>query len=232
MDEEDRLMAEYWRKIIREDLDDFRTYISNPAIFQRINLIGENNVVLDAGCGEGYLSRYISEKNNEVVGIDISPRRVQLAKKYSDTEMYQVASIYELPFDDCHFDVIICNFVLIELEDLEKALIELKRVLKNDGKIIVQHLNPNYILFTEGVEYSKEDVTKYRQKFVVSGYESPYSTVWFNHSKQKYYDLFKLIGLQIDFESYPKPAHEIPKSSDIYSFRDEKWCWLFELKKE
>jgi len=51
--------------------------------------------VLDAGCGEGYLSRILSSRGATVTGIDISPRLVEMAraKDPTGTITYQVADL-------------------------------------------------------------------------------------------------------------------------------------------
>ncbi len=52
-------------------------------------------VNIDAGCGEGYLSRILLHRGAQVTGIDISPRLVEMAraKDPTDTITYQVADL-------------------------------------------------------------------------------------------------------------------------------------------
>lgn len=49
----------------------------------------------------------------------------------------QVASVYELPFDDGRFDNVLCMSVLEHLEEPQRAIAEMRRVLKSGGRIIV-----------------------------------------------------------------------------------------------
>lgn len=37
--------------------------------------------VLDAGCGEGYLARVLAQRGAQVIGIDLSPRLIEIARK-------------------------------------------------------------------------------------------------------------------------------------------------------
>lgn len=73
--------------------------------------------------GEPSYGRFFSNK----IGIDIQ------SGKGVDT----VASVYEIPFPDDHFDIVLCMSVLEHLENPPKAIEEMRRVLKPSGKIIV-----------------------------------------------------------------------------------------------
>ena len=48
------------------------------------------------------------------------------------------ANVYNLPFKENYFDLILCNHVLEHIEDDYKALNELYRVIKNNGTLIAQ----------------------------------------------------------------------------------------------
>ena len=48
------------------------------------------------------------------------------------------ANVYNLPFEENYFDLILCNHVLEHIEDDNKALNELHRVIKNKGTLIAQ----------------------------------------------------------------------------------------------
>jgi 2-polyprenyl-3-methyl-5-hydroxy-6-metoxy-1,4-benzoquinol methylase len=99
----------------------------------------QNMKILDAGCGEGYGSCFISEKATEVVGIDISEEAVQHARtKYTkDNIKYEVMNVQNLQFKNDSFDVVLSFQVIEHLSDASKFLKEIKRVLKNNGMAIV-----------------------------------------------------------------------------------------------
>jgi len=99
--------------------------------------------VLDLGCGSGYTACLIAEKTAaQVFGIDLSPVMIEKAderiKKHGLTEhvKVRVADAFQLPFEDDFFDIAILESVLIPLAgDKQKALLELKRVLKSGAVI-------------------------------------------------------------------------------------------------
>ncbi|MBU7018947.1 MAG: class I SAM-dependent methyltransferase [Theionarchaea archaeon] len=105
--------------------------------------ITEKSEVLVIGCGTGYTVCEIAQKyDSHVVGIDISgdmiARAQKRARKYhlENTVEFQIADVFELPFDDEAFDVVIVESVLNVLPGNKRdALIEMKRILKKDGLI-------------------------------------------------------------------------------------------------
>lgn len=85
--------------------------------------------ILDAGAGEGVFVDELRSLGLDVVGLDLN---------YS-SELVQKGSILNMPFADQSFDVVLCLDVLehLSFEDQALALKEIKRVLKNQGKMIV-----------------------------------------------------------------------------------------------
>lgn len=95
---------------------------------------GPHQRVLEAGCGEGHLAqRLLGPLHPEVYhACDLRPAsQMQLHSPIR----YQCASIYELPFPDAHFDLVLACEVLEHLEDPRLAMSELSRVAR--GAVIV-----------------------------------------------------------------------------------------------
>jgi hypothetical protein len=103
-----------------------------------------DNIVLEAGCGVGAQTKIIAPKNSRTnfISIDLSENSIHEANKLIksldiDNVTFQQADIYKLPFEEETFDYVFVCFVLEHLHDPIKAIYELKRVLKNEGKIIL-----------------------------------------------------------------------------------------------
>jgi ubiquinone/menaquinone biosynthesis C-methylase UbiE len=103
----------------------------------------EGSMVLEAGCGVGAQTKIIAKKNPEskFISIDQSEESIEQAKKLCESlniknVEFGKSDIYKLPYPDEYFDCIFICFVLEHLSDPLKALIELKRVLKNSGLIM------------------------------------------------------------------------------------------------
>jgi len=88
--------------------------------------------VLDAGCGEGFsLVNLRRSKIGKVYeGVDYSHDAIRLGKKLYPKLNIKLANIYDLPYKNSAFDLVICTEVLEHLEKPHKALSEIKRVAK------------------------------------------------------------------------------------------------------
>jgi ubiquinone/menaquinone biosynthesis C-methylase UbiE len=97
--------------------------------------------VLDVGCGTGRFVEFFSQRGGNVTGADTSENMLEKAKKKSPLATFVKADIFSLPFKDKTFDIVICSQVLTHLHSYKKPLLEMKRVLKDDGIIIIDVRN-------------------------------------------------------------------------------------------
>lgn len=95
--------------------------------------------VLEIGCGTGHTACHIAQRYRcQVTAVDISPtmvsqaRRVIQTRKLGNYVKCEVADIAALPFKDASFDYVICQAVLMFV-DQTQALQQLRRVLKPSG---------------------------------------------------------------------------------------------------
>lgn len=86
--------------------------------------------VLDVGCGEGYVTDHIkkSKKDITIEALDFSRETIQIAGLIHPKINFSQGSIYNLPFKNDTFDLVIVNEVLEHLEYPEKGINEIKRV--------------------------------------------------------------------------------------------------------
>lgn len=117
---------------------DYESYISDPSNKFRINLI-HNKIkeinpanILDAGSGPMHLRRGASDLNIDYYACDIStPDNVPAGA------FFAVADIEELPFRENFFQCVVCSETIEHLVSPKAALMELKRVLAYEGKLIL-----------------------------------------------------------------------------------------------
>jgi ubiquinone/menaquinone biosynthesis C-methylase UbiE len=102
--------------------------------------IGADSNVLDVACGTGTTAFYLSQKYNcQVTGFDISDALIEIARKSlgksvgSGKIRFEVADVLEMPYPDNSYDVIISQAFFVLIDEKEKALKELVRVLKPGG---------------------------------------------------------------------------------------------------
>ncbi len=92
-----------------------------------------NEFVLDLGCGTGFLFRHINKQAEFLVGLDLSEKALQEAKKRTKN-MTNVALILadadNTPFPDSTFDKVFVITLLQNMPDPTKTISEMKRVSK------------------------------------------------------------------------------------------------------
>ena len=116
-------------------------------------ILGENNVVLDAGCGEGYYTSLFAEKNT-VFGIDVSKDALKKASAKCKNASFAVASIYDMPIGDSSLDVIINIFA----PDSQQ---EYLRTLKKGGRLIVVTPMENHLMELKSAVYDQPYKNQY-----------------------------------------------------------------------
>jgi ubiquinone/menaquinone biosynthesis C-methylase UbiE len=100
-----------------------------------VELLTEDSLVLDMGCGSGRDAKVFLEHGCRVVGIDLSEKMVSYAQKHVKEAEFKVMDLRQLDFDDEHFDGLwaSASYLHISKADLENALKEAHRVLKSGG---------------------------------------------------------------------------------------------------
>jgi ubiquinone/menaquinone biosynthesis C-methylase UbiE len=102
-------------------------------------LASDSKDVLDAGCGTGRMSRYLTDRGCLVNGVDLSPGMVAMAQRDHVGISTQVASIANLPFPDQRFDAALYWYSIIHVADSDLAAVfrEARRVLRPRGVVLV-----------------------------------------------------------------------------------------------
>jgi SAM-dependent methyltransferase len=118
-----------------------------PAVFEECahHLIKATDVqpqwhILDVACGTGIVTRAVADRlasEGSVMGVDINPGMLMVARQISPDIQWHEASVEALPFDDDTFDVVLSQFALMFFPDPEAALREMIRVLKPRGRLAV-----------------------------------------------------------------------------------------------
>lgn len=100
--------------------------------------------ILDIGCGDGYGSYLLSQIGYKVDGVDFSEEMIDHAMKqdYSKDINFSQADVCHLPFKDQKYDGIMAINVLEWTEIPSEGLLEINRVLKNEGLLCIGILGP------------------------------------------------------------------------------------------
>jgi 2-polyprenyl-3-methyl-5-hydroxy-6-metoxy-1,4-benzoquinol methylase len=159
----------------REFFDHVRPWISPfkfPWIMERIEreaaIIGDGKV-LEIGCGMGFASLEFIRRGCRVTATDLTPSAIEITRQHYEVENVvaedvRVENVLDLSFADETFDAVWANGVLHHTGDTRKAIQEIRRVLKPDGRAIISHFyrRPSWMYWVsklgrENIEFKSED---------------------------------------------------------------------------
>ena len=129
-------------------------------ILEYLAPITAEDVILDAGCGEGFYVMLLAELTPaRVMGIDANPRLLDTARQWigeNPRAELRVGDVASVPTGDHAFTKIICSEVLEHLPDPVAALKELRRVLQPGGTLAVTVPNHRYPVFFDPLNWVRE----------------------------------------------------------------------------
>ncbi len=101
-------------------------------------LIPEGGQICDLGCGPGHVARFLSELGADVLGVDISPAMVKVARRLNPGLAFEQGDMLSLQFPDARFAGIAAFYSLIHIDRsrVPQALRELLRVLGPGGYLL------------------------------------------------------------------------------------------------
>lgn len=130
--------AEEWARFVRTpDRDRTNERFNVPRLLELLPPPGR--ATLDLGCGEGRLGRELVRLGHRVVGVDVSPRMVELA---AECHQAVVADASTLPFADASFDLVTAFMSLMDMDDMAGAVKEAARVLEPDKPLCFSVTHP------------------------------------------------------------------------------------------
>jgi 2-polyprenyl-3-methyl-5-hydroxy-6-metoxy-1,4-benzoquinol methylase len=218
--------ASFWIQIIREKRDRYRSELTDPAVTKAIGS-PKRLSVLDAGCGEGYLSRMLAKAGATVTGIDFSAPLIAAAKEMNLTDRlpitFDTGTVYDLPYAGDAFDLVVCNHLINDLQDPAEPIREFARVLRQGGRLIILMLHPCFYnahaerdQATNGTIASSYFAERsIRQTFKVGGLTSPVANTAYLRSLEYYVGQLHQSSFVVTSLSEPHPTAE--------QLRDDPW---------
>lgn len=114
--------------------------------------LGPGQRALEIGCGRGDFLALAAARGVDIIGLDLAPEMVQLAKTRHPTLPALVGDGTALPFTDAQFDAVVCSFTLGFIEDRHQAVREAYRVLRSGGRYALTTWRldqPGFLSFVE-----------------------------------------------------------------------------------
>jgi len=172
------------------------------------NELGSCEKILDVGCGIGSFEQNLPTLN--IIGLDISDEMLEEARKRSDKTFVQ-GNAEKLEFKDSTFDAVFTVTTLEFLEDYRKAVKEMARVTKPDGKILVMMLNPKSEYFRQEIKKASDyfrrikhtdpkEIRDYISQFYTITKEEKFLGIRgkriFDSDEERYASLYVVIGIR------------------------------------
>lgn len=138
------------RKLTSTDFTYF--YILN-FLQQPLKKVGKKSRVLDIGCGVGNLVCYLSDFFHQVVGLDISPLAIKLARTNAKNlgcknTLFFTGSVTSLP--QSRYDLIICTEVIEHVSNDQEFITQICRLLAKNGRLLISTPLKDSLLYSWG----------------------------------------------------------------------------------
>jgi ubiquinone/menaquinone biosynthesis C-methylase UbiE len=123
--------------------EEYHAYRNNEKFNSQLEefskLLPDGGRVLDAGCGVGQpTAEFLAKRDFQVIGVDISNRMVELARRNVPNAEFKQANIAALEFEDEYFDGIICVYTLWHIPRTKHpSIIQNFYRMLGDGGILV-----------------------------------------------------------------------------------------------
>jgi len=127
---------------------DVRSFIFSERKRLVLEMLGSNFTrILDVGCGPGVYAEELSSRCEELYGIDVSSKMIEMAKaKNLPNAKFSIGRIEDLQFQSSFFDAVVCVGVLEYLDDIEKGIREVARITRGNGVAIFTSPSASSIL--------------------------------------------------------------------------------------
>lgn len=149
------------------------TFVKNETTIEHLHRYGltisfiKNCTVLDLACGSGYGSNLMAQYAKEVIGVDIDESTVlEARKRYKSPNLqFKTGSAEKTNLNSRYFDVVV-SFETIEHHDKhEEMLVEIKRILKPGGILIISSPDKYYYSDVRGFKNQYHVKELYENEF-------------------------------------------------------------------
>lgn len=179
-----------------------------------VSKLDNNSKVLELGCGNGFITEYISDRTLcHVTGIDIAVEAIEHAKDRTkdkcDRLFFQTMSMDSLDYKENSFDAIISIDTLYFVKDLESVLKSIYRVLKPDGTVFIFYHVPLDVVNRSASDPAQNSMLG----SALNHLNYNYRIIEFTEENKKHWELKKQILLEL------KPKFEEEDNMFLYNNR-------------
>jgi ubiquinone/menaquinone biosynthesis C-methylase UbiE len=203
-------VASWYDELLKND-DSYQAKVILPNLLRVLGL-KKGEQVYDLACGQGYFSNIFAHEGSNVIASDLSKKLIETAKKDSKEKvLFYITPAHRAQFlKDNSVDTVVIVLAIQNIENVNEVLVECKRVLKKDGRIVFVLNHPAFRVpqasdwhFEDGVQ--SRIISKYLSESKLSidmtpGEKNPkkkISTISFHRSLQYYVKLFSKNGFAV-----------------------------------
>lgn len=194
----------------KEKVEKYQKIIRDAEWAQIENHIAKKSKLLDVGCGAGYsLMRATQDLDCNAVGVDPDPGAHgvgRFVKELVNQIEIKQGFAENLPFKERKFDVVYSSHVLEHVNNESKSLKEMKRVLKDDGTLII------------GMPTAAMATINYLSQFVFTTHIKIYEFIR---------SVFSISSFKNGIKIFRILSHSYPRAKsiwyDIFHYRTSKW---------
>jgi len=196
-------VASWYDELLKDD-DSYQAKVILPNLLRFLDL-KKGEQLYDLACGQGYFANVFAHVGANVVASDLSKKLIETAKKNSKEKvLYYITPAHRAQFlKDNSIDTVVIVLAIQNIENVNEVLVECKRILKKDGRIVFVLNHPAFRVpqasdwyFENGVQ--SRIISKYlsESKLTIDmtpGEKNPkkkISTISFHRSLQYYVKLF------------------------------------------
>ena len=144
----DTVAADWWSDDIRW-VRTLRNLVPGRLRWMDRQIDWQGRDVLDLGCAGGFMAEALDARGARVTGIDPAEKAIAAARAHAAQERrgiaYDVGVGEALPYAAASFDAVVCVDVLEHVQDLDRVLAEVARVLRPGGLFLFDTINRNRV---------------------------------------------------------------------------------------
>jgi ubiquinone/menaquinone biosynthesis C-methylase UbiE len=111
---------------------------------------------LDAACGTGRHAIHLRAAGWDVIGLDATPAMLDRARAKAPDVRFEPGDLLSLPLENAAVDLAVCSLALTHVRELEGAIVELARVVRPGGTVILSDIHPTATLIGGSAAFPHE----------------------------------------------------------------------------